>query len=898
MKRRPQASAATGPFISYAREDQALVRRLHEELSRHGREPWVDWQGILPTEAWMRSIRDAIDAATAFVFILSPDSVASRVCTDEIDHAVAQHKRLIPVLYRQVDTAAVHAQLASLNWVVLRDGPSFEADVGKLIEALDLDLDWIRHHARLLVRAGEWSQRGREASLLLRGRDLQEAQAWLSQAGSSATRVATDAQAQYIAASAQDAVRRQRRNIAILAAGLVVAVGLALLAWQQRNQARAQRDLANSRLLASQSAAQRDRHLDLSLLLAVEAQRIAPTAEARTSLLQAAQLRPQLLRYLSAHHARVDRLLFARQGTLLAAGDQDLNTSLWESGSGRRLLWIDAQRGDTSALALSRDGRWLARGRDDGGVVMRDTSSGGVTTLRTTHGAVGALALGDEGDVLAVGAHDGSVSLLTRATGILHCEFAPTPRGAVSDLWMAPDGRILSRHGWHTWLWTSQDCGASARQLPDPNTAFVALDWQRGTLIGSEPGPPNLKLIDLAGGQTTDQRPAYSDYALALAFLGPTIAVGSRDGTIVFWDAAKRTPTRTRLSGHASAIHSLAADDQGRWLASGALDGDILLWDLATAPPAAPKEVMLRHAGGRLWRLYADGKLSAADGSASVEVGGRVLDFALSTQGRLAAVRLERGTIKVFDPTAPTTQRSITAPPMQAGLALHPSEPLLALASSNDVIVWHTERLVELARLTGHKGPVSAIAFSPDGNLLVSAAQDNTLRLWNTSRWDLRAQWPRVSERYVRSLAFDAQSRRLAAGGGMEDGTVTVWDIATGRRLFAPLRTDEVDVTQVAFDADGELLAAANFTGGTFVWHLGTLQPVAKLPSAPTLPEVGAVLAFRTDELTVATAQGALTWPLHIDTWQQRACRLANRSLTREEWTRYLPDYDYRLTCG
>ncbi len=92
-----------GPFVSYAREDQAFVRRLHEALEQRQRDTWVDWEGIYPTEEWMVRIRAAIDAAQAFVFVISPDSVTSGVCGQEIDHAVSQNKRIIPIVSREVD---------------------------------------------------------------------------------------------------------------------------------------------------------------------------------------------------------------------------------------------------------------------------------------------------------------------------------------------------------------------------------------------------------------------------------------------------------------------------------------------------------------------------------------------------------------------------------------------------------------------------------------------------------------------------------------------------------------------------------------------------------------------------------------------------------------------------
>ena len=93
-------------FISYAREDQQFVRKVCEALKSHGREAWVDWTSIPPTVKWLSEIFAGIEGAAVFVFLISPESVRSPVCEQEIAHAVEHHKRLIPILHRPVDESA------------------------------------------------------------------------------------------------------------------------------------------------------------------------------------------------------------------------------------------------------------------------------------------------------------------------------------------------------------------------------------------------------------------------------------------------------------------------------------------------------------------------------------------------------------------------------------------------------------------------------------------------------------------------------------------------------------------------------------------------------------------------------------------------------------------------
>jgi hypothetical protein len=74
----------SGVFVSYAREDGPWVRGLVEELERAGEDTWVDWVRIPETAAWWPEILRAIDAADAFVFVISATSAASETCADEI----------------------------------------------------------------------------------------------------------------------------------------------------------------------------------------------------------------------------------------------------------------------------------------------------------------------------------------------------------------------------------------------------------------------------------------------------------------------------------------------------------------------------------------------------------------------------------------------------------------------------------------------------------------------------------------------------------------------------------------------------------------------------------------------------------------------------------------------
>jgi hypothetical protein len=138
-------------FISYSRKDKEFVRRLHEALKRRDREAWVDWEDIRPTEEFMQAIYGAIEGSDTFIFVLTPDSVASPVCRREVAHAAAHNKRMVPIVAREVNADTVPEALRKLNWIFCKDGDDFEKATNELISALDTDLKWVHAHTRLLT---------------------------------------------------------------------------------------------------------------------------------------------------------------------------------------------------------------------------------------------------------------------------------------------------------------------------------------------------------------------------------------------------------------------------------------------------------------------------------------------------------------------------------------------------------------------------------------------------------------------------------------------------------------------------------------------------------------------------------------------------------------------------
>ena len=163
-------------FISYSRRDRAFTQKLFEALKAANRDVWADWEDIPASSEWDAEIKQGIQETNSVLFVLSPEWIKSNECRKEMIHAVAMGKRLFPILYLPVDPSDVPQELAKINWVYLRDSDDFDKGFQTLCSAMDTDLDWIKTHTRIQVRALEWEKKNRSASFALREEDLTEAE--------------------------------------------------------------------------------------------------------------------------------------------------------------------------------------------------------------------------------------------------------------------------------------------------------------------------------------------------------------------------------------------------------------------------------------------------------------------------------------------------------------------------------------------------------------------------------------------------------------------------------------------------------------------------------------------------------------------------------------------------
>jgi len=173
-------------FISYSRDDLDFADQLDIALRLLGFDTSLDRHAISGGEDWRKRLGNLIREADTVVFVLSPSSATSDICSWEVEEATRFQKRIIPVICRPLDGARAPTKLEDLNYIFFypelkSPGSGFGAGTARLVEALRSDLDWLREHTRLLLRATEWDTGGKSESRLLSGSDIVAAKAWAAQ---------------------------------------------------------------------------------------------------------------------------------------------------------------------------------------------------------------------------------------------------------------------------------------------------------------------------------------------------------------------------------------------------------------------------------------------------------------------------------------------------------------------------------------------------------------------------------------------------------------------------------------------------------------------------------------------------------------------------------------------
>ncbi|KIJ46218.1 hypothetical protein M422DRAFT_165567 [Sphaerobolus stellatus SS14] len=143
----------------------------------------------------------------------------------------------------------------------------------------------------------------------------------------------------------------------------------------------------------------------------------------------------------------------------------------------------------------------------------------------------------------------------------------------------------------------------------------------------------------------------------------------------------------------------------------------------------------------------------------------------------------------------------------------------------------------ELARLTGHRGSISCIAFSHDGKRIVSGSHDKTIRIWDAETGQNVGDPLTGHTEWVQSVAFSHDGKQIVSGSA--DKTIQIWDVETGQNVGDPLIVHTYLFMSVAFSHDGKRIVSGSDDETIQIWDAETGQNVGD----PLIGHTGRVLS-------------------------------------------------------
>ncbi|NEQ32008.1 MAG: TIR domain-containing protein [Leptolyngbya sp. SIO4C5] len=803
-------------FISYSRVDSDFSRRLNETLQIHGKRTWFDQESIASGTDFQQEIYRGIESSDVFLFVLSPQSISSPYCADEVEYAYGLNKRIVTVLHRPIDTVDLHPVLAKLQWIDFRDHDGdFQVNFQNLLRTLDTNREHLETHTRLLLRAGEWDRRGRDESLLLRGQDLEVAENWLETYAEIDPRP-TGLQQEYIRAgrarqTAQEAAEKKLRRGAFIgavaaAAGVLVAVGSGWFAWTQQQQARASIQDADERI------AEADTRVNEANIRVDEAKEQAKAANQQTE-----QANQQTQQAKQAQQAAVDSAKQAAQAqTQAETRAQEADGKAQSAAAAQRQAEAKAQAADEKAQdaegrartadvrALEADAKTAAAE-----VAQRLAQTGtrleqaGTAVLRRlefdhTGALLRAIKAGRELKA-SVAEADIPIEIISQYPAVSPILALQQLRSDLTYTLLAHTDTVNSAsfNAASDRVVTASDDG-TARVWNLKSGQFIPLEGHTNTVNSASFNAASDRVVtasddgtawvwNLKNGQSIPLE-GHTDTVNSASFnaAGDQVVTTSSDGTARVWDL--KNGQSIPLEGHRAAVHSASFNAAGDQVVTTSWDGTARVWDLKS------------------------GQFIPLEGHTLP-----VTSASFNTAGNQVVTTSDDGTARVWDlkngssiPLEGHTDMVTSASFNAAG------DQVVTTSGDGTARVWDLKS-GQFTSLEGHRAAVNSASFNAAGDQVVTTSGDGTARVWDLKSGQFTSlEGHRAA---INSLTFNAAGDQVVTAS---DGTARVWDLKNGGSIPLEGHTDRV--TSASFNAASEQVVTTSWDGTARLWNLKSGQ--------------------------------------------------------------------------
>jgi WD40 repeat protein len=431
----------------------------------------------------------------------------------------------------------------------------------------------------------------------------------------------------------------------------------------------------------------------------------------------------RFVRLLGVHEGLVTSLLVCG-GRVVSAGD-DGTIRIWDIATGSILHTLTGHDGEVNSVAATPDGLSLVSVGSDGTIRLWNLATGSrVRTIGPVGGALMAVACGPDGRSVISGGRDGVIRVWDLETGTERCAHAGHTRG-VTCLVVTPDGRQIVSGGRDAAvrMW---DLGPGTIGSGRAAQSGDALRAHEAAVVDLAVTPDGTRLAscalteiacwDLEEGRELC-RLRHEPWSCAVAWMpdGRSVVSAGHDRTLRIWDAVRGTSEMT-LTGHESEVLRVAVTSSPARIASGADDGAIRVWDAVTRA-MLPAPQGLGHPIIGL-AAFPNGQCLAAV-SSSVLV---ILDLWSGTG------------VERFENLLQVDFSAVAVSPDGLHLATAGRDREHRRRGHDEVVtVWDVDPLRPTAFLWGHTDTVNDVAWMSNGRHIVSASEDGTIAVWDAA---------------------------------------------------------------------------------------------------------------------------------------------------------------------